>query len=284
VDDRGYALIAVMLWATVASAFKISLRYLSPIQLLFLSSLFSILCLLFIITIQGKLKLVSFDAKSIKASLIMGFLNPFLYYIVLFNAYAMLPAQLAQPLNYTWPLMLVIFSSIILHHKISMRSFIALLISFSGVVIISFKDSFHFHLNLGIFLAISSSIIWALFWILNLRDKRDASIKLFMNFLFGSIFILPFAFLQPHFNIAGIAGALYVGLFEMSVTFFIWLKALEKSKNFAKTSNFIYLTPFISLIFIHFIVGERIYVSTMVGLTLIVLGIILQPKQFSINA
>ncbi|KAA0006896.1 MAG: DMT family transporter, partial [Thermoplasmata archaeon] len=266
-----------MLWATVASAFKFSLKYLSPIQLLFISSLFSILCLLFIIAMQGKLKLVSFDAKNIKASLFMGFLNPFLYYIVLFNAYAMLPAQLAQPLNYTWPLMLVIFSSIILHHKISMRSFIALLISFSGVVIISFKDSFHFHLNLGIFLAISSSIIWALFWILNLRDKRDASIKLFMNFLFGSIFILPFAFLEPHFNIAGIAGALYVGLFEMSVTFFIWLKALEKSKNFAKTSNFIYLTPFISLIFIHFIVGERIYVSTMVGLTLIVLGIILQP-------
>ncbi len=283
-DDRSYALIAVMLWATVASAFKISLKYLSPIQLLFISSIFSILCLLFIIAMQGKLKLISFDAKNIKASLFMGFLNPFLYYIVLFNAYAMLPAQLAQPLNYTWPLMLVIFSSIILHHKLSMRSFIALLISFSGVVIISFKDSFHFHLNLGIFLAISSSIIWALFWILNLKDKRDASIKLFMNFLFGSIFILPFAFLQPHFNIAGIAGALYVGLFEMSVTFFIWLKALEKSKNFAKTSNFIYLTPFISLIFIHFIVGERIYVSTMVGLTLIVLGIILQPKQFSINA
>ncbi|MCD6223014.1 MAG: DMT family transporter [Thermoplasmata archaeon] len=283
-DDRSYALIAVMLWATVASAFKFSLRYLSPIQLLFLSSLFSILCLLFIIAMQGKLKLISFDAKNIKASLLMGFLNPFLYYIVLFNAYAMLPAQLAQPLNYTWPLMLVIFSSIILHHKLSMRSFIALLISFSGVVIISFKDSFHFHLNLGIFLAISSSIIWALFWILNLKDKRDASTKLFMNFLFGIIFILPFAFLEPHFNVAGIAGALYVGLFEMSVTFFIWLKALEKSKNFAKTSNFIYLTPFISLIFIHFIVGERMYVSTMVGLTLIVLGIILQPKQFSINA
>jgi len=60
----------------------------------------------------------------------------------------------------------------------------------------------------------------------------------------------------------------------MSVTFFIWLKALEKSKNFAKTGNFIYLTPFISLIFIHFIVGERIYFSTIIGLTLIVLGII----------
>ena len=33
-----------------------------------------------------------------------GFLNPFLYYIILFKAYSLLPAQEALSLNYTWPL------------------------------------------------------------------------------------------------------------------------------------------------------------------------------------
>ncbi|KAA0003810.1 MAG: DMT family transporter [Thermoplasmata archaeon] len=279
-EDRGYAMLAVMLWSTVASAFKISLRYLTPIQLLTYSSFFSMMCLLTIIFAQGKIKMLKPSINELKASLIMGFLNPFLYYIVLFTAYDMLPAQLAQPLNYTWPLMLVLFSSILLKHRFSTRNIIALLISFCGVIIISFKDSFQFHFNLGIFLAISSSIIWALFWILNVRDKRDASIKLFMNFLFGFLFLLPLAtFYGFSLNLQGAAGAIYVGLFEMSLTFFIWFKALEKSKNYARTSNFIYLSPFISLIFIHFIVGERIYISTMVGLLLIVLGIIMQPRQ-----
>ena len=67
----------------------------------------------------------------------LGFLNPFFYYLVLFKAYSLLPAQVAQPINMTWPILLTIISIPLLGQKITLKSIAALVISFSGVILIS---------------------------------------------------------------------------------------------------------------------------------------------------
>jgi drug/metabolite transporter (DMT)-like permease len=75
---------------------------------------------------------------------------------------------------------------------------------------------------------------------------------------------------------AGLLGATYVGLFEMGFTFVLWLRALRLSSSTAKVSNLIFFSPFLSLVLIHFLVGEAIRASTLVGLVLIVAGNVLQ--------
>ena len=108
----GYALLTVLFWSTVATAFKITLRHLSTLEMLLFSSLTSIAVLGAILTLQGKLRLlIGGTARDYLRSALLGFLNPFLYYLILFHAYDLLPAQEAQPLNYTWPLMLVILAA-----------------------------------------------------------------------------------------------------------------------------------------------------------------------------
>ena len=62
----------------------------------------------------------------------------------------------------------------------------------------------------------------------------------------------------------------------MGIPFVLWLKALNYSRTTAGVSNLIYLSPFISLIIIHFIVGEVILLSTVAGLSFIVGGIVWQ--------
>jgi drug/metabolite transporter (DMT)-like permease len=79
---------------------------------------------------------------------------------------------------------------------------------------------------------------------------------------------------------AGIAGAVYVGLFEMGITFVLWLKALKLSRTTAQVSNLIYMSPFVSLVLIHFVVGERILLTTLIGLIFIITGIVIQ--QYSL--
>ena len=71
-------------------------------------------------------------------------------------------------------------------------------------------------------------------------------------------------------------GVVYVGLFEMGITCAIWLKALKSPGRAAQVSNFIYLVPFLSLTEIHFIAGEKILLSTMVGLIFIISGTMLE--------
>lgn len=278
-----YAIIAVLCWSTVASAFKISLRYLDFLQLLLYSSLVSAIVLLIILIAQNKISLLrNYSIKDYLKSALLGFLNPFLYYVILFKAYSLLQAQEAQILNYTWAIMLVILSIPLLKQKIKLKHIFALLISFLGVMIISTQGNllgFRFTNILGASLAVGSSVIWSLFWIYNTKDKRDDVAKLFLNFVFGFIYIFIttalFSKIQiPEIN--GIIGVSYIGIFEMGITFVLWLKAIQLSKTTASVSNLIFLSPFISLIIIHFAVGEKILISTIFGMILIITGIVVQ--------
>lgn len=281
-----YAIITVLIWATVASAFKISLGYLDSLQLLFYASVVSIVTLFIILLMQNKLALLRKCSKrDYLHSALLGFLNPFLYYVVLFQAYSLLPAQEALPLNYTWPIMLVLLSIPLLKQKIKFKSILAIVISFVGVFVISTQGNildFRFTNATGALLALGSAVIWSLFWIYDTKDRRDEVVKLFLNFSFGFIFILisMLAFSKLIIpEVAGLIGVTYVGLFEMGITFVIWSKALKLSKTTAKVSNFIYLTPFLSIVLIHFLVGEEILFSTIIGLVFITAGIMLQKYK-----
>ncbi len=278
-----FAGLTILFWATIPSAFKIALKHVSFVELLFYSIITTVLILFAILAAQGRIKeLFTYSRKQYISSIILGFLNPFLYYLILLKAYSVLPAQVAQPLNFTWPIVLVFLSILILKQKVRPINFIALFISFIGVYLISSEGNpfnLKFAEPLGVFLAVGSSFIWATFWLLNVKDKRDEAAKLFLNFLFALVFIIP-----VHFSLAGtslptLEGILacgYVGAFEMGITFVLWLKALKHAPTTANVSNLIYLTPFFALIFINFVLGETILLTTIIGLIFIVSGIATQ--------
>jgi len=277
------ASLAVVFWATSASAFKISLRYLDVFSLLFYASVTSTVIFFVYIVLDKKLHLLkTLSKEDYLRSVLLGFLNPFLYYAVLFKAYSILPAQQAQPLNFIWPITLVLLSMPLLGQKIKPRDILATFICFAGVFVISTRGDilgFRFSDPIGVLLATGSSIIWALFWIYNVKDKRDEAVGLFLNFVFGSTFtfILMLLFSGTRIpNICGILGSVYIGFFELGITFLLWLKALKLSKTTAHVTSLIYLVPFLSLLIISFAVPEPILASTITGLLLIVGGILLQ--------
>jgi len=284
-QKRAYlcAFAAVLLWSTSASAFKISLRYVDVFSLLFYASITSTVAFFIYILFSNRLSLFkNLSGKDYLYSALLGFLNPFLYYAVLFKAYSILPAQEAQPLNFIWPITLVLLSIPLLKQKIKSKDIVATFISFAGVFVISTRGDilgFKFTNTLGVSLATGSSIIWAVFWIYNVRDKRDEVVRLFLNFAFGSVIIFLSMLLFARVELPGLyglLGAAYVGLFEMGITFLLWLKALKLSKTTAHVTNLIYLVPFLSLVLISFTVGEKILPSTITGLIFIIGGIILQ--------
>lgn len=282
-----YALIAILFWATVPTAFKISLGELGILQMLTLASITSAIALFIAMMADGKTSLIkkSTSGQLLKSAL-LGLINPFIYYIILLKAYSLLPAQVAQPLNMIWPIILVFLSVPLLKQKIPAKSFIALFISFAGVYTISSQGKL---LNPGqsnpegVLLATGSSVFWAFYFILNVRDKRDESVKLFLNFLFGSIYLIITMLVTGGFDVTftvkGIFASVYIGLFEMGITFLFWLRALQLASSTDKVSNLVYLAPFMSLILVHFILGEHIYYTTMAGLLLIVVGILIQDRK-----
>ncbi len=275
------ALTAVMFWATVASAFKIALKEMDPYHLLLLSTTFSTLFLLILMISRKKFsELKQLPRKDLLFSALAGFFNPFAYYLVLFKSYSLLPAQIAQPLNYTWPIMLVLLSIPLLRQKADKKSFIALLMCLIGVVLISSGGKIGRIENpVGVFLALFSAVIWGFYWILNMKDSRDESVKLFLNFLFGLIYILIYGLIFVDFQLPspkGLMSTAYVGIFEMGLTFFLWSKALSLAESTASVSTLAYLSPLLSLVFIALILGEAIELTTVGGLIVIITGILYQ--------
>ncbi len=277
------ALISILFWSTMGTAFKLTLNYLNPGMLLLIATFTAFIFLGIVVVFKGKLEILKqVTPKQLLNSALMGLFNPFLYYLVLFEAYNRIPAQEGVALNYIWPVILVIFSIIFLKQHITLISILAIIVSFAGSVVIAIHGNFtdfKFSNTTGVILAISSAFFWASFWIINLKDPREAIVKMFVNFAFGAVYILSWNIYKHNIivpPILGLAGALYIGIFEMGLTFVLWLTALKLSTHTARVSNLVFISPFISLILVSLIVGEKILLSTVAGLAIIVAGIVIQ--------
>ena len=279
-----HALAAVLLWSTVASAFKLSLRELSPPQLVFASSLVSAAFLGTVLALQGRLpELLTLPRRQWLRSAGLGLLNPCLYYLVLLGAYHRLPAQQAQALNYTWALVLAYLSALLLRQRLLRTDVLAGFICYGGALVVATRGhllELRFDDGLGVALALGSTLIWGLYWVGITRDPVDAATRLFLNFLLGLPWAALVCGLAADFNFGwkGWAGAAYVGLFEMGLTFLLWLAALRRAGNASRVANLIFLSPFLSLVFLHHLVGERIEPATLVGLAVIVGGLLIQRR------
>ena len=274
---------AVALWSTVATAFKLSLEYTSALTLVTVASIVSWLFFASIITWRKEwVSITQLPRQAIGLSLVMGLLNPALYYLVLFMAYERLPAQEIMAINYTWAIVQPLLAAPLLKQRLRPTELLAALVSYAGVFVIATRGQpFSFQISdaLGLGLALSTTLIWALFWIANTANTLDPIQRLFLNFTGATPTLIAACFIQDGFNELnwqGILGGAYIGFFEMGLSFVIWLKALRLSSSTVKLSTLVFLSPPVSLVFIWLILGETILMATAVGLLLILMGLSLQ--------
>ena len=273
---------AVLLWSTVATAFKLALQHLTPLQLLSIASVTSVV-VLFVAVIRRHswCEVMVFWKKYPLRFAVLGALNPFLYYVILFQAYDLLPAQQAQSLNYTWALVLSLLAVPILGQSLQRSDIIALVIGYLGVLVISTRGDvlgMEFVSGFGVALALFSTVLWALYWLINTKNETPSEISLLLCFLNGTPLVLLATLLvdgMPN-GMAGVVSAVYVGVFEMGVTFILWMNAMKLAMYASRVSNQIFLSPFLSLILIHSILGEEIANATYLGLVMIVLAVVYQ--------
>lgn len=278
-----FAIAAVLFWSTVPTAFKLGLRFQDNYQMVTGAAIVSTLVLGIILLAQGKTHLLkTVRTRDLARSALLGLLNPAFYYMVLFKAYDLLPGQVAQPLNMTWPIVLVLISIPMLKQKIGWLSVVSMIVSFGGVIVLSlqggtlFSDDSNFK---GVLLALFSAFLWAFYWIFNMKSRMDEVPGLFLIFAFSSVYLVTGSLFRETGLPAGWeawTAAAYIGIFEMGLTFVLWLRALQLSSTTARISNLVFIAPFVNLIFVHFILGETIYISTIFGIILVVTGILIQ--------
>ena len=268
----------------MATAFKWALIYSSPMQLITTAATVSWLFFAVSLAIGGRLsRVIEVPRALLWRCLVLGLLYPALYYWILFQAYDLLPAQDAMAINYTWgltlPLIAALFSKIV-----PTRSEVGLaLLSYLGILIIVTDgdlSAFEFNAPVGVLLALTSTVIWGLSWVLNSRfvdnHQLDPQVTLFLNFTAATPVLWLITVLTDGvmaMTWASILSGLYVGLFEMGIAFILWMSALRLTDNPIRVSSLIFLAPPISLVLITTVLGEPISQSTLLGLVVILLGL-----------
>lgn len=276
-----YALLAVLLWSTVATGFKLGLAMMAVEQLLLVGTLiswcvFALFCLLrsgFCVSRQDRVWVP-----------VLGFLNPFAYYLLLFAAYDRLPAHVAQPLNYTWAITLALLAVPVLKQTLTWQALIGIVVSYCGVVLLlsGASETSPEPLNrTGIVLALLSTVLWAAYWLINTRCNSNAGAMMFWSFscavpMIGLVCAAGPGW--PEWNLTNLAYGSWVGLVEMGITFLLWQLALRHTRNVARIGHLIFLSPFLSLLLINQVLGEVISWQAVAGLAVIVAGLVLTQR------
>ena len=283
---------AVGLWSTMATAFKWALEFSSPIQLIAIAVTVSWLFFAARLVYQGKIsQLKTISGGTLRRCFALGCINPVLFYGVLFTAYDLLPAQDAMAINYTWGLTLPFIAACFSRVLPSIREASLALLSYVGILIIVTDGnltSFEFDNVTGVALAIGSTVLWGLSWVLNKliveRANVDAELALLLNFTTAVPILwvtLSITGSLPSLNSGTVLGGIYIGLFEMGVAFVLWMKAMQLTDTPIRVSSLIFLAPPLSLVFIATVLGESVATSTLVGLVFILVG--LGGQQVAIN-
>lgn len=208
--------------------------------------------------------------------MVLGTLNPFLYYWVLFTAYDRLPAQQAQALNYAWPVLLSVSYFFSSSTKPEPRVVFAYLCGLAGIVLVCYQGESFSPDWPGCGLAVGSALIWSLFWrgFADLKEPLHELSRIFWVSFGLLCFLTAWQSELPSVTWTWMKWSSLVAFFEMVLPFVCWVYVLRHGENKAQLSLFAFFSPLISLLWIHYFLEEELSFLAGIGLVLIIISIL----------
>jgi drug/metabolite transporter (DMT)-like permease len=268
----------VTFWALNYTLVKIALAFVNPFLLAFLRLLMTVAFLL-IVTPRSFVPL-----KGLKANLylfIFSFLGIYSSWTLWYIGESYISPSLAVILMYTYPVIAVILSAIILKERVTRNKIIGTLIGFSGIFMIFFSES-SFNNIFAMLLVIGSAFSWALSIIVYKKYLSAYDYKL-VN-AYQMLYSLPLSLaLFPFFRISSALNAFFWGVMLIiaipgtAFTFLAYVYLYSKHEV-SKITPYLFLVPAISVVFSYLIFGETLLYTELFGYILLAAGIYISSK------
>ena len=276
-----YALTAVLIWSTLAGVAKMVLNNIPNMQMLSICSFISFAFLLIVNIANGSIKkLVRYKIKDFAKMAGLGLLGTFLYSALYYFGLSQMSSQEACILNYLWPIMLLVFSCIILRERVTVMKVVAMGCSFVGIVILSLGGGgTDGNTVLGMMAIVIAAACYGLFSVLNKKASFDQNIAMMIIWLTTGVLALILGLVTEQWvPIVGTQwiGILWLGIVVQAIAYLIWAIALSGVENTASIANLAYITPFMSLVVSAVLLGEKIEPRAVIALVFIIGGILLQ--------
>ncbi|MFP3214461.1 MAG: DMT family transporter [Nitrososphaeria archaeon] len=268
----------VTFWALNYTLVKIALAFVNPFLLAFLRLLMTVAFLL-IVTPRSFVPL-----KGLKANLylfIFSFLGIYSSWTLWYVGESYISPSLSVILMYTYPVIAVILSAIILKERVTRNKIIGTLIGFSGIFMIFFSES-SFNNIFAMLLVIGSAFSWALSIIVYKKYLSAYDYKL-VN-AYQMLYSLPLSLaLFPFFRISSALNAFFWGVMLIiaipgtAFTFLAYVYLYSKHEV-SKITPYLFLVPAISVVFSYLIFGETLLYTELFGYILLAAGIYISSK------
>lgn len=280
-----FALSCVVAWAFIPIVARFGQNTMDNFQFLFWSSALSFLVLLLACYISGNLRaLKKYSIKDFVIAAALGFLGSFLYYLLLYFAYANAGGLEVVALQYTWPIFIVLFSIWLLHEHLTLNKVLATLLGFLGVLLVITKGDFA-NLNLSNSytngLVLLAAGVFGLFSVLSKKVKYEpysvttiyfASATVF-SYIAMQLFSTPVIPTVTSFVPLVVNGAIINGL-----SYVFWLKALHYA-DASYVAQFVFLTPVLASTLIVVFFGETLLPVYLIGMALVLVAGIITQKN-----
>jgi drug/metabolite transporter (DMT)-like permease len=283
------ALFTVVVWGASFVATKVALRYASPDVVVWLRFAMGVVILGIAVLVRGKFVLP--EKRDWAYFALLGFLGITFHQWLQSTGLVTAQASTTAWIVATTPVFMALLGWLALNEKLSWLQTGGILLSALGVLLVITRGDLvrltagKFG-SLGDFLILISAPNWAVFSVLSRRglQKYPATLMMFYVMAFGWLFSSVLFFAQGGLAQIGIipwdgwAGIAFLGIVCSGLAYIFWYDALQ-ALTVAQTGAFLNLEPVSTVIVAALILGEQLYLFSMIGGVLILAGVWLVNRK-----
>ncbi len=279
---RNYFLItlAMTFWSSGFVFTKIVYKYTGPITTIFLRMLLSSSILLILFLCNKKRDKI--ERKDIKIFILMGFFEPFLYFIGEGYGLKYISTTYASVIVATIPIFSMLAAVLIYKEKVTKLNVFGVLISFIGIFVMigldNFKESGSIIGILLMFFAVLAAVSNSMLLVKLGNRYKSITIITFQN-LVGALLFLPlFLILEIKsinlniLNAEFFLSIIYLSTCSSVISFVIYFSLIKKL-GITKVSAFSNLIPVLTAIISFILLGTRTTATEILGIIIVITGL-----------
>ncbi|MHC1772861.1 MAG: DMT family transporter [Flexilinea sp.] len=276
-----YAIIAILCWTLAYVYTKLALQYYSPMSIGFLRYLLASI-LLIIVLIIGKVKPP--QKKDFLWFFASGTLGFSLYMVVFNTGMKQVTSATSSILISTAPIFTALLAWILFKENLQAYQWIAVTMEFVGILLLTLIGG-NFSSNSGVFLLLFCAVMLAFYNLIQRKLTKTYTALQITSYsiLIGTVMLSVFSptALRELKNAPTdqIVNIIILGIFPSAIAYVSWTQAIAKAKKTSQATIYMFFIPLLSALTGFLIAGEKLELSTILGGTVIIFGMLLFNKD-----
>lgn len=273
-----YALACVLIWSFIPIVSRLGQAGMDSFQFLFWSNLISAISVVIVALGSGYKvsKLFILPRNTIKKVFILGFLDC-LFYLLLYYGYSIENGIAVLVIQYSWPLIIILLSVVLLKDKLAGRQIVGIIIGFVAVIITFTKGQItqlHVENPMALLLVFSGAFCFALMSVFSRQYSIDPYISTVWLFIFSTLTSLVLLLLFSEVQLPSKAAfwpTLINGILINGVSYILWFKAMNTGHS-AKIASVVFLSPVLSVLWLVLILSDPFEIAYIIGVLLVIIS------------